>query len=151
MGFVDGEERDVLLLQKIERARYDQPLRRHIEQSQLAGFDLAGNVALLAERVRAVHRRGWNAARGEAIDLILHQRQQRRYDDCQPFATHRRRLEAERLAAARRHHDERIAVFQNALHCLALQRQIVVEAPILLEDLLQSVVRHSSTRVVRRG
>ena len=44
-----------------------------------------------------------------ALDLILHQRDQRRDDEADAVAHERRDLIAQRLAAARRHQHERVA------------------------------------------
>ena len=144
--FIDCKEGDVLVLQELERSRRDQSFRRHIQQAQLAGFDLLGDLSLFVDRERAVHRRGRNAARGERIDLVLHEREQRRHDDGQPVAAHGRRLEAERLAAAGGHDDQRIAIVHHALHRLALERQVIVEAPVGLQRLQQRVVLRLASR-----
>src|SRR5690242_9722693 len=92
--------------------------------------------------MRAVYRGSWHAARDEAVYLILHQRQKRRHDDCDSFATECWRLVAQRLTPAGWHHHERVAVIEHALDRFALERQKRVEAPILLQRLLHTIGKH---------
>ena len=56
----------------------------------------------------------------QRVDLVLHQRDQRRDDQRQVIADQRRQLVAERLAGACRHHDERVATVDRGLHCSLL-------------------------------
>ena len=49
MGFVNGKEGDVLVLQELDRSRRDQAFGRHVQQPQLAGFDLLSDSSLLVE------------------------------------------------------------------------------------------------------
>ena len=55
-------------------------------------------------------------ARLQRLDLVLHQRDERRDDDRQVVADQRGQLVAERLARAGRHHDERVAPASAASH-----------------------------------
>ncbi len=61
-------------------------------------------------------------ARGERLDLVLHQRHQRRDDDREVVAQQRRQLVAERLARARGHHHQHVAIRERRLAGLALAR-----------------------------
>ena len=80
-------------------------------------------------RPRAVRRANMSAvqasrriaARSQAIDLIFHQRNQRGDDDVGRIVQQRRHLIAQRLAAAGRHHHQRIASGQRRGDCLGLQ------------------------------
>jgi len=66
--------------------------------------------------------------------LIFHQRDERRHDERQAIPHERGRLEAERLAAAGREYDDRVAAGENRVHRLALQRTKRRVAPELFED-----------------
>jgi hypothetical protein len=74
----------------------------------------------------AVQARSRDALRNQAVDLILHQGNQRRNDKGYRCAgcdiDKRRQLEAQRLAAARREDDERVALRQHRVDRFALQR-----------------------------
>ena len=59
---------------------------------------------------------------GERVDLILHERDQRRDDDRHAVEQQRRQLVAEALARARREHRERAAARQQRLDHLGLAR-----------------------------
>ena len=84
--------------------------------------------ALLAT-LAAVEIRRRDAVLSKAIDLILHQRDQRRDDDGETTEVDRRRLIAERLAAARGEYDETVASVEHGAHGVILQRTKAVEAP----------------------
>ncbi len=56
----------------------------------------------------------------ERVHLVFHQRDERRDDDRHAVAHQRRQLEAERFAAARRHHDDRVVAGEDGLDDLAL-------------------------------
>ena len=97
------------LAQHGERVVAQQPLGRDVEQAQRA----------LAQALRRSRRRSLDVGRGiearrldaelaQLRDLVAHQRDQRRDDQRQALADERRKLEAERLAAAGRHHREHV-------------------------------------------
>ena len=77
---------------------------------------------MVERRLRAVQLRRRDAARGQAVDLVLHQRDQRRDDDGDAVVQERRHLVAERFAAAGRQDYERVAPLQHRGHGLFLQR-----------------------------
>ena len=58
-------------------------------------------------------RPGQEAVGLERVDLVLHQRDQRRYDQGQALEQQRWELVAEALAAAGRQHDQRVAPGQD--------------------------------------
>ncbi len=134
VGLVDRQERERHLLQEVERPVGEQSLGREVEQLQPLGFDLVGDLAFLGGRERAVDAGRADAAVDQRVDLVLHQRDQRRDDDREPRHGERRRLEAEALAAAGGEHDERIAPLDDGPHRLGLQRAEVVIPPILAEN-----------------
>ena len=73
--------------------------------------------------------------RAELADLVLHQRDQRRDHDGQAVEQERGQLVAERLAAAGRHHDQRVLTLQDAGDDLGLEREELREAEGLLQHL----------------
>jgi hypothetical protein len=54
-----------------------------------------------------------DAAAIQLVDLILHQRDQRRHDQRDAGQHHRRQLIAERLARSRRHHRQHVAAAEH--------------------------------------
>ena len=66
-------------------------------------------VLLLLGRQRAVVAGGRHAVADQRVDLVLHQRDERRHDQGHAVADQRRGLEADRLARPGGHHDQRIA------------------------------------------
>jgi len=129
-----------------------QTLGRHVQQpASIAGEAVEHRVALQLA-LRAVQKRRVDAVHAQAVDLILHQGDERRDDEREPAAgrseqiagadrpsagvvdlDERRRLEAERLAAARRQDDDAVSAREDRLHRLALQRAEVGEAPHAVE------------------
>ena len=129
---VDGDETDRPRREHVEEsiaAVADEALGRDVEQAIPAVAHAARHLALLFGRQRAVVAGRRHAVADKRVDLILHQRDQRRDDDRETVAGDRRRLEAERLAAAGRQHEQRIAAGQHGLHRFALQRTERVVAP----------------------
>ncbi|OPZ09086.1 MAG: hypothetical protein BWZ08_00699 [candidate division BRC1 bacterium ADurb.BinA292] len=135
VGFVDGEERDARLAQRVEEAIEQQPLRRDVEDLEPRLAHGGEDGAALIERHRAVEAGRRHAAADQRVDLVLHQRDQRRDDDRHPLHRQRGGLVADRLAAAGGKDDERIAPRQDRLHRLALMRPEAGVAPIARQDL----------------
>ena len=109
MRLVQGEQADFAALQQIEEARGHQTLGRHIDQVKLATLDLPFDLHRVAPVQRGVEVGGIDADLTQGIDLIAHQRDQRR-DDHRDTGPHQRRdLEAQRFAAAGRHQHHRVA------------------------------------------
>ena len=69
----------------------------------------------------------------QRIDLIFHERDQRRHDECDAVENHRRQLIAERLAAAGRHDDDSVFAFEDRADHFALAFAKVFEAEVLAE------------------
>ena len=87
-----------------------------------------------ARRQRRVEERRRHAARLQRIHLVLHQRDQRRHHHRQPLPRHRRQLEAERFAAARRQQGKHVLARQRIADDLLLQRAEGREAEVLLQQ-----------------
>ena len=118
--FVDGDEPQARLLQQPPQrlaAVADEPLGRHVEQPAAIVADAREHLVALVRQQRAVQVRRRDAVDAQAVDLILHQRDERRDDDARcrdgrsrlRACDQRRRLEAQRLAAAGRQHDDAVA------------------------------------------
>ena len=107
---VDGEQGDARALQQRQEARRQQALRRDVEQVELAvGEQRARPPARVAGIERGVEERRAHAELPQRLDLVLHQRDQRRDDDRRALAQQRGQLVAQRLAAAGGHEHQRIA------------------------------------------
>ena len=109
----------------------DEPLGRDVEQ-RIAALAKAGAhaSAFWSARQRAVVAGRRHAVADERVDLVLHQRDERRDDQREAVADERRRLEAQRLAAARRQHEQRVAAGEDGVHRFALQRPERGVAPV---------------------
>ena len=111
MGLVDDEQPDVRPPQALEEPGRGEPLRRDVEQPHVARHRLLDRAAVGRGVALRVDER--DTARRHALerlDLVLHQRHQRRDHEREVRAHQRRKLVAERLARARRHHHEHVAV-----------------------------------------
>ena len=113
MRLVDRQQRNLGALEEIERVLSHQPLRRNIDEPQLAARDTVKHGAVFGWIVGGVERRGRDAVAAQLRDLIAHQRDQRRHHDGEAAAQQRRKLVAQRLAAAGRHHRQHIAAFKD--------------------------------------
>ena len=94
MRFVDRERADPETRGKLEKTRRQQPFRRDEYKMMTAGGDLALGTANLREVHPAMQRDGGIAARAQRIDLILHQRDERRHHYIGASGHRRRRLVA---------------------------------------------------------
>jgi hypothetical protein len=144
--FIDRERAHVHAAEQRAERRRRQALGRDEEQAQRAvertGFDRA----LLVRRGRAVQRRRGHAGRDERVDLVLHQRDERRDDDGQSVEEQRRRLEAERLSRAGGHDQERVAPGEHGVDGLPLQRAQRGEPPRARDDVEHGIRDFSDHR-----
>src|SRR5262249_11514399 len=104
MRFVDGEERNLGLLEEREEALVVEALGRHVEELQLTLNEPRGNAAVLVGAEGRIEARRRNPDAREKVDLVLHQRDERRDDDRHAVEQYGGKLVAERLARARREH-----------------------------------------------
>ncbi len=116
-------------LQPLEEPVHHQPLGRQVEQLHAAGGERAHHRRTLGRRLAAVEHGGGHAGLAQAVDLVLHERDQRRDDDGETATVRGGGLVAERLAAARGQHDERVTILQHAADGLFLQREKAIVAP----------------------
>jgi hypothetical protein len=109
MRLVDRKQRDVGLSQQGQAARRQQPLRRDVEQVEVAGEQPPLDLRGFAKRQRRVQHRRVDAGLQQSRDLVAHQRDQRRHHDAAAFAQQGRQLVTQRLAAAGRHQHQAVA------------------------------------------
>ena len=138
---VDREQRDPAAIEQPHRRFGPQPLRRQVEQVQLARQERRLDPPPLARLLGRVEEPGPHAQRGQRVHLVLHQRDERRDDHAGAVPDERRDLVAQRLAAAGRHEHERVAAAGDVVDDLPLPapERLVPEHP--PQD-LQRPVRH---------
>ncbi len=114
-----------------EEALVVEALRCDVEKLQRAGAEPVEDRALLGGVEARVEPRRVDAAPLQEVDLILHQRDQRRDDDRHPVEQQRRQLVAEALARPGREDGERGPPGEERLDNLFLSRAKAVEAEAL--------------------
>ena len=130
--------------QRLGRPR-GEPFGRDVKQPQLARLEGAQHLGVLVLGIAAGQRGRGHPRVAERADLVAHQRDQRRDDDRQPRPQQRRKLEAQRLAAARGHDRQHLAAGGDGLDDLLLAGAEIVEA----EDLPQHPPRGDGLRTRR--
>jgi hypothetical protein len=134
VGLVDRDCADVPAGQLAREIASQQAFRGDVEQAVLAGIEVR-----LAGRHLGGFQRGIEIGRGhpggvELVDLVLHQRDQRRDDDGQPVAHQRRKLVAEALAGTGRKDRHGVESGQGGGHDVLLERTEGIVAENLLEQ-----------------
>ena len=122
MRFVNHQCIHALRRQQRERSRHQQRFWRKVEQFDFVPRDAGDVLAVRFRRKRAIQRDRRNAKRGQLLDLIFHQGNERRHHDGQAVKNQRRNLVAERLSAAGRHNHQRIFPRQDVFDDFLLQR-----------------------------
>ena len=125
---VDREERDPRARELGEEALVVEALRRDVEELQRAGAEPVEDLALLGGVEARVEPCGVDPAPLQEVDLILHQRDQRRDDDRHPVEQQRGQLVAEALARSGREDGERGPPGEERLDDPLLSRAEGVEA-----------------------
>ncbi len=125
---VDREQRDLDALELRQRARLQQALGRDVEEIQLAGGERALGLAALGLAQCRVEAGGGHAVVAQRLDLVAHQRDQRRDHHRGAGAQQRGHLVAQRLAAAGGHEHQRVAPGEHGVDDGALLAAEVVEA-----------------------
>jgi len=124
---VDREQRDLRTFEQREEAFGEQPFRRDIQQVEFARFERLLHLARRARIQRRVEEGRVDAGQLQRIDLVLHQRDQRRHHHAGTGAHDRRDLVAQRLAAAGGHQHQRVATVDQVADDLLL---VAAEFPI---------------------
>ncbi len=120
VGFVDREERDGDARHALAESLALEALGGDVEQLQLAPGGALERILLLRDGDEGVHRGGRDATGDEAVDLVLHQRDERTDDQREARQEQRGDLVADALARARRHHAEDVAAREHGGDDLAL-------------------------------
>ena len=134
VSLINSNQADI---QRIRPLRHfgKQPFGRHIKQFDLSCKYPLHNVAVRSFRLHAVKCRSRNTIAAQRVHLVLHQGQQRRNDNGTTVLQQRRNLITDRLPAACRHKDQRIAAPHNLLNDLILNRTEAVESVKTLQQL----------------
>ena len=115
--FVDGEQGELAgFAEGVEHGQgavEHQPFGGDVDEVELAGEDRLFDRLRFTSVERRVEHGGTHAELGQCVDLVLHQRDQRRDDDGATRAQQRRNLVAEALAAAGRHQHQGVAATGN--------------------------------------
>ena len=88
---------------KVKKPIRHKPLRGDVDNLVPSRLRKLQSLHILPHRQRAVQIRRMDARLVKGAHLILHQRDQRRYDKGNPLRHKRRHLKADRLSRARRH------------------------------------------------
>ncbi len=129
VGLVDGQQRDVHPHDAQPEGLRREALGCHVEELHVAVDAVVERDVDLARREPRVDRHGGDAAGPQAVDLILHQGDERRDDDAQTLARHRRDLIGQRLAASGGHQGERVAPLHGGADDPLLHGTELREAP----------------------
>ena len=135
VGLVNGQQReaDMLrhLIEKGEKVAAQQTLGGDVEQSDPPREHSLFALGTLVGAECAIEKGGGDAVGAQPIDLVLHQRDQRRDHHREARQQQRRQLIGERLPAAGRHQYKGVAAGQHMLDDLALARTELLMAEIV--------------------
>ena len=131
--FVDDHSAHLQLGQPVHEARTSKSLRREEEQAVIAGDGATEPFNLLGSLDRRVDERCSYAALGEAVDLVFHQRDERRDDHGQAAPDDSRHPVADALPGSGGRDGEHVSSGQHRFHDFGLAGPEIVEA----EDLAQ--------------
>ena len=130
---VDDEQPHTAAREAVEEAPVREPLRGDVEQRGAPRLEVGVAAVLLGAVERGVDEACRDADRLEGLDLVLHERDQRR-DHERAADLERGQHVAEALASARRHHAERVLRSERLKH-LRLAGAEVWVAEAILEQL----------------
>ncbi len=117
---VDREEGDAPLFEEALDRLGIEPLWRDVEQVELAREVGALHRSTLGRQLARVEVRGAHAVAHERVDLVVHERDERRHHDAGALAEERGDLVAEALATARGHEHDRVAACRDVRDDLGL-------------------------------
>ena len=132
--FVDGDQTDVPGFQGPQHVVGHEAFRRQVEDLVPAAAQVPPSPSVLVGRQRRIEERRRHADLFEAVDLVLHQGDQGRNDDREPVVGDRRKLIAQRLAAARGKERQDIMPREKALDDFPLVRAKRLETEMTLQD-----------------
>lgn len=135
MRFVYRQAIDAHAFKERLRSSQEQCFGRKIEHLHFTRAYCRNIFFVLHEIERTVEADGADTELCELRDLVLHERNQRRYDNSQTFEEQRGYLVTEGFTTACRHDDECVLFCQNAI-----DDTFLVEAKLLItEDCLQDI------------
>ncbi len=117
---VDRQQRDLGAPDRKEERLAQKPLGRDVEQFETPPGDLLVDLRELRRVESGIETRRRDAPRRQCVDLVLHQGDQRRNHQRCSLEQHRRKLIADRFAAARRQNPKRRPPVHQGLHNLPL-------------------------------
>jgi hypothetical protein len=109
MGLVDGEQGGPDAGQQVQETVREQPFRRHVEQVQLAGQQVALHPARRIQGQGGIEDLGLDPELFQGRHLVLHEGDEGRNDDAGAGARQGGKLVAQGLAAARGHEHQGVA------------------------------------------
>ncbi len=128
VSFIDHEQGDAALAERLDVFGFGQPLRRDKDDVVIAFRNRILKLALFALWYRGIEARRWNVRFGEMIELVLHQGDQRRYDDDRTLQIKTRQLITQRLARPGRQNAQRAPARERTFDELTLTRSELVNA-----------------------
>ena len=137
VGLVDGEQIDRQCAEVAPEAFVAEAFGRDVDEFVFAGAQVAQAGHELGAFEGAVEGGGGDALFAEAVDLVLHQRDERRDHDGDAGEDHGRELVAQRFAGARGHDDHGVAPAGDRSDDLLLAFAEGVEAEVLFQGLLE--------------
>ena len=151
MRLIHREQRHTNRAQALRGGAHVEALGRDVEQLHLAPFRSRESARHLRARERGVDERGRQVACGERIDLVLHQRDERRDHDGEPGKHQRGHLEAQGFSAASGQNDQRVALLQHRLDGALLSGAEVRVAEARAQELSRVADRegHAHRRTLR--
>ena len=131
--FVDGQQRHGHPHDPQTEGFRGQPFGRHVEEFRVAVDAVVQCDVDLPRREPRVDRHGRDSLPPKSVDLILHQGDERRDDDAQPLARHRRNLVGEGFPASGGHQHQRVAPLHYRTDDLLLNGAETRKAPVAFE------------------
>ena len=130
-------------LEELHRLVLGERFGCHVEQFGLSAFQVFLHLKQFGFRQRRVHHVGnaeFGAEVANHIHLVLHQRDERRYDDGRAFRHQCGQLVAERLASSRGHQYESVVAVKDAFDDFFLVAFELVETENILQQLVDFLV-----------
>ena len=131
---VHGDQRNFHLREAHPKQFAVDPFGGDIEKLHVAVNAVVEDAVDLLPPASSMDRLGQDPAAAQPVDLVFHQRNERRDNDAYSFGRKRRYLVDDRLAAAGGHQHERVTPRGDRFDCLELQRSERVVSPVFFQD-----------------
>ncbi len=135
---VDGEQRDAVPVvqcrEQLPERGSQRPLRSDVEQVEIAGRGGPGHCPRVLGVQGGVEEGRPHAQQAQRLDLVLHERDERRDHDRRAGPHQGGDLVAQRLAATGRHQDECVPAADHVVHDLGLRAPKRLEPEHLAQD-----------------